>query len=252
MARFASARGRHRRPRSASRPADSTRKVVRTRPSRISSPSESGAGEVESPAPQVRPVLASEVLERGLAPRDQDPRVAARDRRRFEPGDAFVEPAQDVLALMESDLAIVQEETETKAARRGRSVRVLRLRRLSTEGVAEAVDRPNEAGTPRFVAQRRPQLGHDAREARLRHDGPRPEVLRSWALDKARGRSSGAASRSSRAFGPRWISFAPAKELAAPEVDREVAEMEDQRCPRAAGRIREPVQDFLILVTDLR
>ena len=43
--------------------------------------------------------------------------MAARDRRRLEPGDPFVQPSQEVLALTERDLAIVQEEAKTDDAR---------------------------------------------------------------------------------------------------------------------------------------
>jgi hypothetical protein len=43
----------------------------------------------------------------------------------------------------------------------------------------------------------------------------------------------------------------PAQELAAPEVDGEVVEVDDHVTPARRGRTREVLQDFLILATDL-
>ena len=178
--------------------------------------------------------------------------MAARDRRRFEPGDAFIQPAQDVLPLTEADLAIVQEEAKAEAARRGRRTRLRHLRRLSTEGVAEAVDRANEAGPPRFITERRPELGHDAREVRLRRERPRPQVLLELSLGQGPRPAPQKQLEQLEGLRAEVNGRLPAQELAAPEVGREIAEMEDQRRPRSrAGSFVELVQDFLILATDL-
>src|SRR5262249_28137760 len=121
-------------------------------------------------------VLAAEVFERRRAALDHDPGVAPRDGRRFEPSDAFVHPTQEVLAFPERDLAVVQEEAKAHGRRSG-GFRVRDLLRVSGEGVAEAVDGPDEAGLARAVAERVAELVDHARQVRLRDMRARPEPV---------------------------------------------------------------------------
>ena len=215
----------------------STRNVMRTRPSRISSPSASGARRGDplgpagrsrscSPGPRGWPGRPPPRSGRGAARRS-----ATRTRRLPRPG----VPARSPLpgARSRDRPGRAAGGCHAPSGQRG----VGDLRRLSAEGVAEAVDRPDEAGPARLVAERRPKLADDARQVRLRHDRPRPEPVADLGLGQRPRPALQEQLQELERLRTEGDLLRPAPELPAPDVDREVTEMKDHVPPVASRNV---------------
>jgi hypothetical protein len=105
-------------------------------------------------------------------------RAWRRERGRgIEPGDGVRVTSEDILAEAEGNLpASPRHSVGHFLGIRRRAPRTHRLGG-SAERVAEAVDGPDVARLADVVAERAPQLGHESRQARLRHVGLAPDLL---------------------------------------------------------------------------
>ena len=116
--------------------------------------------------------------------------VAAGDALGVDPDERVGAATQDVLAVRERDLAVAPEQAEDLVARALRLSVARERHGLAAERVAVAVDRADELGRARAVADRLADLGDQRREVDVRDDRVGPQPRCSSAFGIARGRAS--------------------------------------------------------------
>lgn len=153
------------------------------------------------------PVLATEILDRGVLLRDADAGVSPGNRVVVDPGGRLWVAAEDVLARPERDFFIVPDEDESSLPRG--SGGGTGFRGLSGESVTESVqvrrnfDPRGESPIARRASFAR--LARFASETNVRGQS----FSCSCCLERARGRSSISSSSRWKAFGDRWTALAP-------------------------------------------
>jgi hypothetical protein len=86
-------------------------------------------------------------------------------------------PSQEILPLRERDLAVSPDDAAMESGFRRTGRRARDLGCLTTEGVTKPVDRPNEAGIFRPIAEAFPKLPNQARQAPFRDERVGPELI---------------------------------------------------------------------------
>ena len=148
-----------------------------TVPMRIASPSASCRGPSSRRSRDERAVLASQVLQRGGLTGYDDSRVVPRDAVDVDGSDTVLRTPEEVLAVLEGDLAASPDQLQDVIRGNASRIRFALVGERTREGVPEPVHGPYEARLLGVVPDGMPHLVHEPREAAFGNEGLRPEDL---------------------------------------------------------------------------
>src|SRR5206468_9257281 len=112
---------------------------------------------------------------RGGAPRDPDAGVVTRDEIGIDLNSTVRSPADESLSLDETDLALAPQQGAARRRPEGGGEDLLHF--LCREGVPEPVHGAHEPWPPRAIGKSVTNLGHEAGQARIRDECPRPDEI---------------------------------------------------------------------------
>ena len=174
-------------------------------------------GRFDFPAPEERAVLASEILEKGPDPVDEDPGVPAGNQVVIDPERRALVAADHVLSGSKGDFAISPDKTEGR--RVGADVRL--VRKPPRERVADRWTFGG-SGAPGRRRPASPEARPPGWEGSRRRRKSRPQDLWSSSLETAFGRLSMRTASNANAFGETWTAFGP-QDLASIGVENAAA-----------------------------